>query len=99
MAGGASPTDPHRPPITRKDYPDWIVYSDAVAITRIVECVVFRRRQYLRSGRIFTARHVRANRLWMDISSDTNLIYGLELVALFLTVADPDIPLSDSRIT
>ena len=88
-----------RSPITRKDYPDWIVYSDAVAITRIVECVVFRRCQYLRSGRIFTARHVRANRLWMDISSDTNLIYGLELVALFLTVADPDIPLSDSRIT
>ena len=88
-----------RPPITQKEFPDWIIYSDAATSTRIMACVVINREDFLTSPRIRTSRWVKANRLWLDIFADTNLILGLELVALVLTIADPDLPISDSCIT
>lgn len=61
--------------------------------------MVTRREDYLASPQIPTPRQVKANRLWMEIFANTNLLFGLELVALVLTIADPDLPISDSCIT
>ena len=90
-----------RPRITRSvgRFPDWTIYSDAATSTEIMACVVFNRRDFLLPPRARVARFTRARPDWLAIFKDTNLIYGLETLALTLTIADPDIPLEDSLVT
>lgn len=79
-------------------YPDCVIYSDAAASTGIMACVVFNRSGFLHSPRARIARWVRAHPDWLVIFDDTNLIYGLETLALTLTIAGPDLTIDDSLV-
>ena len=97
--GGLLPRVRPRVVSTQGRYPDWIIYSDAATTTGIMACVVFHRNDFLQSPRIRIARWVKAHPTWLGIFDDTNLIYGLETLALTMTIADPDLPLDNSLVT
>ena len=96
--GGLLPRARPRVVSTQGRYPDWITYSDAATTTGIMACVVSRRNDSPHSPRIRIARWVKAHPDWLGIFDDAYLIYGLETLALALTIADPDLPIGNSLV-
>ena len=90
----------HRRAASRhKAFPDVIIYTAAAASTLIMDRIVIFRLDFLESKRIAHCRGIKASADWIHLFSESSLIYGLELTALVLTVADPRIPLNNLCIT
>ena len=88
-----------RSAVTLKTEPDIIIYTDAATETMIMAGLVFVRSSFLTEGTILAIRTLVADHRWVDIFIKTNLIYGLELLAVVEIVADKSIPLGDKSIT
>ena len=78
---------------------DTIIYTDAATSTMIMAIILISLSKCQTSKRLFHCCGIRASGAMIQLFPDTSQIYGLELTALVLTVADPRIPLDNSRIT
>ena len=85
--------------ISRNHIPDKIIYTDAVTEAAIFPIVVFDKRECGAAGFISDAYQAVASGDWIDLFSETNLIYGLELLAAVQTAADPRIDLDRKKVT
>ena len=96
---GALSKQDRRAASRHKAFSDVIIYTDAATSTMIMASIVIFRLDFLVSQRIAHCRGIRASADWVHLFSESSLIYGLELTALVLTVADPRIPLNNLCIT
>ena len=89
----------HRGVISHIPIPDKIIYTDAATETMILASVVFDERDFDSAVFISEAYHEVDPDEWMARFSETNLIYGLELLAAVRTAADPRIDLDNKNVT
>ena len=85
--------------ISHSPFPDKIIYTDAATETMILASLVFDKLDFDATGHISEAYHEVATDEWLALFSETNLIYGLELLAAVQTAADPRIDLDNMNVT
>ena len=83
----------------RNNSPDIVIFTDAATTTMIMASVVFRKTDFDRDNSAIACLGAVSDPGWADYFIETGLIYGLELTALVLTTADPDVPLGGLSIT
>ena len=83
----------------RRSTPQKIIYTDAATSTQIIAAVVFDKHQFDKDGRVEAVRVLRARNDWAPLFNETNWIFGLELLAVVQTAADPNLDLDDKCIT
>ena len=84
---GATP----RQAISRNHIPDKIIYTNTAMAMMILAIIVSSKREFDDAGIISEAYYEVSPGEWVAFSSETNLIYGSELLAMAQTVADPGI--------
>ena len=83
----------------QNDTPDWVVSTDAATSTSIIAAVLVNRDEFVENE---TIRHVYATKTgdyWVRLFETTNLIYGLEMLALLATLHIIGTPLRNKNVT
>ena len=77
----------------RNNSPDIVIFADAATTAMIMASVVFRKTDCDSDNSALACQGVVSGPGWAEYFKDTILIYGLELTALVLTTAGPNLPL------
>ena len=90
-----------RPRVVRaqNSFPHKIIYTDAATETSVAAAIIFDRAEFMENQTIETCRWMYAGENWMGLFIETNLIYGLELLAVVQTAADTSIELDGKCVT
>ena len=82
----------------RHSSPDIVIFTDDAATSMIMDSVVSRKVDFDADASALSCRGIASGAGWAEYFSRASLIYGLELTALLLTTADPDLPLGGLSI-
>ena len=85
--------------VSHNPIPDKIIYTDAATETMIIAIVVFDKHDFDATATISEAYMEVAGGEWKSLFAPTRLIYGLELIALIQTFADPRIDIDNKSVT
>ena len=83
----------------RNNSPGVVIFTDAATTAMIMAIVIFRKTDFDADNSAMACQGVVSDPGWAEYFTDTSLIYGLELTALVLTTADPNLPLGGLCIT
>ena len=83
----------------QKDRPDWIVFTDAATSTSIIAAVLIKRSDFIINENIDLIYASLTGEYWVKLFELTNLIYGLEMLALLATLYIPNTPLKNQNVT
>ena len=79
-----------RSPRERACYPDLIVFTDAATSTSIIAAVAISREDFMADETIQEVRKTVTGKYWEALFDSTNLIYGLEMLALLAILFYPN---------
>ena len=74
----------------RSGRPDMVVFTDAASSTSIIAAVTINRTQFIQDETICEARYSTTGKQWETLFDSTNLIYGLEMLALLAILYRPN---------
>ena len=83
----------------QRDKPDWVVFTDAATSASIIAAVAINRDEFANNERIRQVYATKTGEYWVRLFETTNLIYGLEMLALLATLYIPNTPLRNQNAT
>ena len=83
----------------RLNTPHIIIYTDAATSTRIAPIIVFDKPEFRAHQVIRACRGMYADAKWIELPDEARLIYGLQMLSVVQTAADPSRPIQGKCIT